>query len=300
MNTEQQTLIKRPTPTLYKRPDVVATMAEQEQAEQEQAKETEQQEVEQMTQVPDEQLPPEEKSYKKRYGDLRRYTEKTKKELTQEIDRLKKMVEAQQNAPAWKPPKTKEEIEAWEKQFPDVAGVIRTLANERAGDVVNDLKAEIEALHKQIDSLNDKSIVSQQAANIARVKHRHPDFDEVTNTDEFQNWAESKSPAIQKLIFDNLCETDEDTDALIDLIDAYKAVSGKQAKTPRKSETREASKDVNARSSVTDPVKSGKKIWKESEIAKLKGREWEKYEDEIMLANIEGRIEFDVTHRKGR
>ena len=71
----------------------------------------------------DSKLSAEEKNFKKRYGDLRRHQQKKEEEFTAKIEAL----EAQLTKAANKElvlPKTDEELEAWSKEYPDVASII--------------------------------------------------------------------------------------------------------------------------------------------------------------------------------
>ena len=75
-------------------------------------------------------LDPEEKTYKKRYGDLRRYQQQQEQEKDQRIRQL----EGQLSDAAKKQikfPKTDEEIDEWASKYPDVAAIIDTIAQKR-------------------------------------------------------------------------------------------------------------------------------------------------------------------------
>ena len=72
----------------------------------------------------------EEKNFKKRYGDLRRHSQKKEEEFNAKIAAL----EAQVNKAAKQElvlPKTDEELEAWAKEYPDVAGIIESIADKK-------------------------------------------------------------------------------------------------------------------------------------------------------------------------
>jgi len=96
----------------------------------------------------DEELSAEEKSFKKRYGDLRRHSQEQKKELEARLEKL----EGQLKKAADKElvlPKTQQDIDAWAKKYPDVAGLVEAIADkkaqERSADIDNRLK-EVEAM----------------------------------------------------------------------------------------------------------------------------------------------------------
>ena len=81
---------------------------------QEETKET------QETQEDDSSLSAEERSFKKRYGDLRRHMQDKEKEWNQKLDALEK----RKAKDSIIPPKSDEDIEAWAKEYPDVAGIV--------------------------------------------------------------------------------------------------------------------------------------------------------------------------------
>lgn len=281
MNT--QTALKRPNPTPYRRPQVVADIADDDEAEKVQEQEQLSQEREDVLAIPDDQLSAEEKSYKKRYGDLRTYSQKQVAELKAELADLKKALAEKPLTPSYKPPKSPDEIKAWLTQYPDVGQIVETIAHQRAEAIAEELK-------KELQELRTTAVSSSQARAMAEVRAAHPDFDELTQTDEFHEWAERQSKTVQSMLYDNM-------DNSQDMITAIKLYKAEMGITPKKSKTedtkREAAKAVTPKSAVVDPTKSGKKIWKTSEIRKLKPAQFERYEAELDLAYAEGRIEED-------
>lgn len=281
MNTN--TAVKRPTSTLYRRPDVVANMEDDDKAEQEAQTKQAEQEREEVLAVSDDQLSAEEKSFKKRYGDLRTHSQKQAAELKAEINDLKKALAEKPLTPSYKPPKSEKEIDAWLTQYPEVGQIVETIAHKRA-------EAIAEELRKELQELRTTAVSSSQARAMAEVHAVHPDFDEITQTDEFHEWAERQSKTVQSMLYDNM---DNSAD-MIAAVKLYKAEYGITAKKSEpKDNRREAAKAVTPKSSATDPTKSGKKIWKTSEIRKLRPDQFEKHEAELDLAYAEGRIEQD-------
>ena len=69
----------------------------------------------------------EEKSFKKRYGDLRRHSQKQLQEHVEKINALQSQLE-QSTKQEIKLPKSDEDIEAWAKDYPDVAAIVETIA----------------------------------------------------------------------------------------------------------------------------------------------------------------------------
>ncbi len=74
----------------------------------------------------DENLSREEKSFKKRYGDLRRHMADKEKEW-------KEQMELNTSAPL-RAPSSDEDIEAWAEKYPDVAAIVETIASKKADE----------------------------------------------------------------------------------------------------------------------------------------------------------------------
>jgi seryl-tRNA synthetase len=68
----------------------------------------------------DSNLSAEEKSFKKRYGDLRRHMQQKEKEWEEKF----KAFENRMHKESIIPPKSDEDIEEWARQYPDVAGIV--------------------------------------------------------------------------------------------------------------------------------------------------------------------------------
>ena len=89
----------------------------------------------------------EEKSFKKRYGDLRRHAQEKEKHFQSEIDKLKEQLSAATKK-EMKLPKSDEDLDAWIKEYPDVAGIVETIAIKKA-------KEQSEALEQKLKAIDD-------------------------------------------------------------------------------------------------------------------------------------------------
>ena len=85
----------------------------------------------------------EEKTFKKRYGDLRRHMQEKDKEVQGQIDALKKQLD-EATKKEIKLPKSEQDIEAWAEQYPDVAAIVETIAMKKAMDICKDRMKEID------------------------------------------------------------------------------------------------------------------------------------------------------------
>ena len=74
---------------------------------------------------------PEEKTFKKRYGDLRRHSQKQKQDFDEKISALESQLSEATKAQI-QLPKSEEEIEVWSKEYPDEAAIIETIAIKKA------------------------------------------------------------------------------------------------------------------------------------------------------------------------
>ena len=73
----------------------------------------------------------EEKSFKKRYGDLRRHMQDKEKDWDDKFKTLQRQLEDSTKQEI-KLPKSDDDIEAWAKEYPDVAAIVETIAIKKA------------------------------------------------------------------------------------------------------------------------------------------------------------------------
>ena len=226
--------------------------------------------------TPDEERPvnAEEKVFKKRYDDLKRHYDSTVNKHKDNISNLKRQLE--ENAEKIQLPKTKEEVDAWRKKYPDVYDIIETIAYTKADEKSKQVQTKMKDLE------NQQANVAKDKAEV-ELEKLHPDFNEIRADDKFHEWVSTQSPEIQGWLYDNTSNANLAARA----IDLYKMDTGmtKKASVSKK----EASKSVTS-TSKKDVEAGDKKIWSLNEIAKMKPQEFVKHEKEIDLARAEGRI----------
>ena len=107
--------------------------------------------------------------------------------------------------------------------------------------------------------------------------------------DDFHEWAEQQDPTIQGWLYENTSNAKLASRA----IDLYKMDRGQSTLTKKeeKDVKKEAAKAISKTKKATDSDVPKKKVWTTSEISKLKPHQFEKFEKEIDLARLEGRIE---------
>lgn len=215
--------------------------------------------------------------YKKRYDDLKRHYDAKLAEFQAERQQLEAATK-QANVPM---PKTVEELEEFKAQYPDVYGVVETVAAMQASERTNELQKELEVIKER-----EKETVVQAAYR--ELTANHPDFDTIKSDDAFLAWLQEQPESISDGIYKN------NTDArwASRVLDLYKADAGiSKKKTSRaKSDAAASVRAPKARDIVAEQG-GDKRIWKSSEIRSLKPWEFEKLEDELDAARQEGRID---------
>ena len=216
----------------------------------------------------------EEKVFKKRYDDLKRHYDSTVNKHKDDVEKLKRQLE--ENADKINLPKTKEEVDAWKAKYPDVYDIIETIAYTKADEKSKKLQSDLKELEIQ------QASVQRDKAEVELAKF-HPDFNDIREDEKFHEWVAKQDSTIQGWLYDNTSNAKLAARA----IDLYKMDTGYGKKKTNKS--LEASKSVTS-TSKREVDTSNKKMWKISEIAKMKPQQFAKYEKDIDLARKEGRI----------
>ena len=223
----------------------------------------------------------EEKTFKKRYSDLRRHQQKQTDELKAEINNLKIQLE-QSTKKQMQLPKSDEDIESWAKEYPDVAAIVETIAIKKA----NEQQASLEERVKALDDMQQS--VSKQRAE-TELLQMHPDFDEIRNDDDFHAWAEEQPQWVQNALYEN----DNDARSAARAIDLYKADRNITAK---KTSSKDAAKSVSTKGKRSKPTSDDSgNSYKESDVQRMSAKEYEKHSDDIMEAIRNGKFIYDVS-----
>jgi len=222
----------------------------------------------------------EDRVFKKRYDDLKRHYDSTIQKHKDELESLRTRLESGNSQ--FNPPKSKEELDAWRKEYPDVYDMVETIAIEKATTQT----AELEDKYKNLKVQQEQ--IAKEKAEVELLK-LHPDFNELRKQDSFHEWAERQDPTIQGWLYENTSNATLAARA----IDLYKMDQG-ISKLSKKQETdvkKEAAKAISKTKKSTETDMPKKRVWTTSEISKLKAHEFERLEKEIDLARLEGRIE---------
>ena len=227
----------------------------------------------------------EEKNFKKRYGDLRRHSQKKEEEFNAKIAAL----EAQVNKAAKQElvlPKTDEELEAWAKEYPDVAGIIESIADKKA-------KASANALEERMAELEELRVNATREKAEAELIKMHPDFVEIREDDTFHNWAKDQPKWVQDALYENV----DDAKSVARVIDLYKVDKGITKVKKSSSSDKAAASSVKTKSAATPEPDEASKYVKESEVEAMSIKEYEKRQEEILDAQRNGRFIYDVSRK---
>jgi hypothetical protein len=241
-------------------------------------------EVEQEAAEPEEEEPTsaEEKTFKKRYSDLRRHQQKQAEEFKAELETLKRQL-SEATKKEMKLPKSDEDIEQWARDYPDVAAIVETIAMKKA-------REQSSALEERLKAIDEMQLSATKEKAEAELMRLHPDFDEIRDSDDFHTWAEDQPKWVQDALYEN----DNDARSAARAIDLYKAdmgITSKKATTDK-----DAAKSVSTKNSRSKPQENESSTYlKESQVQKMSPQEYEKRSDEIMEAIRSGKFIYDVS-----
>tara|TARA_R100001198_G_C5226201_1_gene206757 strand:+ start:622 stop:1524 length:903 start_codon:yes stop_codon:yes gene_type:complete len=235
------------------------------------------QETEADTEAKEETLSAEEKSFKKRYGDLRRHMQQKEKEWDEKFESL------QSSKGSVIPPKSDEDIEAWATKYPDVAGIVETIATKKAQEMFSKADTRL----KELDEAHSEA---NRVKSENKIRESHSDFDKLREADEFHDWADEQP----KWVKDALYENADDPDSVVRVIDLYKIDNGLTLKD-KKAKKKAAASPVTKRSKTQVDVADANEMIRESDVAKMSDKEFEERADEINKAMRNGKFVYDVS-----
>ncbi len=215
--------------------------------------------------------------YKKRYDDLKRHYDSKLNEFKSREEELLSQV----NQPEYVAPKTEEELEKFKNDYPDVYEVVETVAHLQSESKAKVLEERLSKLQER-----ENDLIRQDAEK--RLMDRHPDFEDIRNSDDFHGWAKEQPKSIQDWIYNNA----DDADLASRALDLFKKDFGidvpKDTKSSSKKTRQSAADMVSTKTTSVEPKQQ--KIWSEKEIAAMSMDEFDRYESEISDAMQEGRI----------
>lgn len=217
--------------------------------------------------------------YKKRYDDLKRHYDSKLNEFKQKEQEL--LEQAREGQVKYTPPKSEEELAEFKQKYPDVYDVVETVANMQSESRAKGLEEKIKLLQER-----EQELVRLDAEK--ELKSRHPDFDDIRNSDDFHDWAKAQPESIQNWIYKNAGDPEAASRAL-DLFKSDMGMNSPKKKSSAGSKRKASAADmVSAKTTSVEPQQA--KVWTEKEILSLSPAEFDKLEKEIDKAWEEGRI----------
>jgi hypothetical protein len=228
----------------------------------------------------DENDSPEEASFKKRYGDLRRHMQQSMQQKDVQIHRMQEQL-AQATRGQIRFPKSEAEVAEWSRKYPDVAKIIDTIAQKRVHEAMAIGERELNKVKQLEVKLNREKAEKE-------LRDAHPDFDTIRADRNFHDWVLQQPQYVQDALYKN----NTDSRAAARAIDLYKADNGIRRKRP--ASAKDAARSVGRTSSATAPV-SGRARFSESMVEKMSSREYEANEAAILDSMRNGTFEYDLS-----
>jgi hypothetical protein len=218
--------------------------------------------------------------FKKRYDDLKRHYDSKLQEWKGEKQDMVSQLNAVQNSEA-NVQQNDSNLDQFKNQYPDVYNAI---------DKISESKSElrVKKLEEDLLILKEKEVQLGKDKAYQELLRLQPKFDTLKESAEFTGWLDDQPKSISDGIYNN----NVDAKWASRVVDLYNADIGA---TPSKKSTINKKQDAAMSVSKTNATQvatsnQNGKIWKMSDIAKLKSWEFEKLETEIDLARTEGRI----------
>ena len=217
--------------------------------------------------------------YKKRYDDLKKHYDNKLNEFKSREQEL--IEEAANSRPTYKAPKSPEDLEQFKNEYPDVYDVVETVAHMQS-------ESKAKVLEERLSKLQERENQLIRDSAEKRLIERHPDFEDIRNSDDFHEWAKEQHASIQAWVYDN----NDDADLASRALDLFKKDIGMdipKTKSSSKKPTRQSAADmVSTKTQSIEPKQQ--KIWSLKEIEAMSVAEFDKHEVAISDAMQNGLI----------
>jgi len=235
--------------------------------------------IEATEEAEDKDLTREEKSFKKRYGDLRRHMGEKEAEWKDKLETLEKRIKGESVVL----PKSDQDIEEWANKYPDVAGIVETIATKKAKEMFSLAESRFEELDAK------EAEMSRVSAENA-IREAHSDFDKLKESDNFHDWVDAQPKWAQDALYEN----SDDPDSVIRIIDLYK-IDNNLTKSDYSAKRKAAASAIKKGKKTKVVENDSKGSFTESQIAKMSASEYEKQEEEINNAIRSGKFIYDLS-----
>ena len=273
------------TPIKYKK-DRSSEEAELQQLEEERRSLLQEQKAEEEDKAETESLAPEEKTFKKRYGDLRRHSQQKEEQLKEQIRALETQLSTATKE-AIQLPKSDEEISEWSEKYPDVAKIVESIATKKAQELDSTIEKRLELIAEREADANRKRAE-------AELLQLHPDFDDIRNDEEFHGWVQEQPTWVQQALYEN----ENDARSAARAIDLYKVdrnIADKKESVQKADKAAAQAVSSRGQNTVADSKETQSNQWRESDVAKMRPQEFAKNEEAIMQAIQSGNFIYDVS-----
>jgi len=217
----------------------------------------------------------EERTFKKRYADLRRHSQKKEEELAQHIKEL----EANRNKEL---PVAREDVEKWVEEYPDVAAIVQTLSKDSYADQSKNLEDRIADIERRDNALTMKEME-------AKIRSVHSDYESIKDDEKFHAWADKQPKVLQDALYDNTT----DPNSVIRVLDLYKVDTGAPKKTKKKASAAETIRTKGE--AVTPTSEDTEGVILESDVDKMSSKEYALNEEAILESLRTGRFVYDLS-----
>ena len=225
----------------------------------------------------DENLSREEKSFKKRYGDLRRHMAEKEKDWNERFEKL------ENSGGTILPPKTDEDIDQWVSKYPDVASIVQTIATKKAQELFSKADNRLQKL----DEMHEATVRKSAETTIIE---SHADFINIRESDDFHDWADAQPKWVQDAVYENT----DDPHSVVRVIDLYKSDKG-LTKEAKKAGKKAAASVVSRTSKAKVDADDSDGQIRESDVAKMSSKDFETNVDEINKAMRNGKFIYDIS-----
>jgi len=205
--------------------------------------------------------------YKKRYDDLKKHYDSKINEFKQK----------------------EQELQAESRMTQQVEQAVRHEERTEAQDeYVEPQTSELEPA--RVSALDEREATITRREAEQTLASAHPDFGDIRQSKEFHGWAESQPEAIQDWVYNN----PDNVGLAVKAIDLYKMETGlgvqsSTGKTGRSQTSTSSAADMVS-TKTTSINANEQKVWSQREIAALSMNDYDKYEQEIDSAIMEGRV----------
>ena len=163
----------------------------------------------------------------------------------------------------------------------DVYDVVETVAHMQS-------ESKAKVLEERLSKLQERETQLVRQSAEQRLMDKHPDFEDIKNSDDFHAWAKEQPTSIQDWIYKNATDADLASRAL-DLFKKDIGMESSNTKSSSNKPTKGSAADMVS-TKTTSVNSKQEKVWSEREISAMSVAEFDKYESEISEAMQQGRI----------